>query len=682
MPRVAPVITNFNAGEWSPRLYGRVDLQRYPNAARELRNVLPLVEGAVTKRPGTRFVAQTKSNRAARLLGFEFNTEQTYILEFTDLAVRIYRAKARVESPPGTPVEIVTPWPEATLFELGFVQSADTLYVVHPDYAPRKITRSSDTSWSIATVDWRDGPYLDENTTTTTLTPAATTGTGIALTASAVTGINGGAGFSAADVGRLVRVKHAGTTWGWAKIASYVSTTQVTIDIQQAFGAATASASWRLGAWGSTRGWPRAITFHEERLWLASSKGQLQTLWSSVTGDFENLAPTSYGPSPAAATLADNGITYALADDRVNAVLWLNSGDVLTAGTRGGEFIVRASNLNEAITPDNVTARRGSTRGSAAVQPVRIDDAVLYVHRNRRSVLQLAYDVQRDSYGSSDVTRLARHLVRGQVRQLAWQAEPWACVWAAMEDGTLAAMTYLREQDVIGWHRHQLGGSAVKVLSVASITTATESELWLVVERAINGSTVRYVEVLETEFYAAASADLADAWYVDSALAYSGAATTTLSGLTHLIGQTVAILANGAVHPPRVVSAGGSVTLDNAATKAVVGLPFTARIESMNLEAGAADGTAQGKRQRVHRIVLRLFQTVGCEIGWPGGSLDEIPWRAPADPMGSPPALFSGDKRVAPPFDWDDSARIVVQSQLPTPMTVVALMPRLVTNDG
>lgn len=682
MPRVAPIITNLNAGEWSPRLYGRVDLQKYPNAARELRNFLPLVEGCITKRPGTRFVAQTRSNAAARLMPFEFSTEQSYILEFTAFAMRIYRAKSRVEAPVGTPVEIVTPWPASALFELGVVQSADTLYVVHPDYAPRKITRTSDTTWSIAIVDWRDGPYLDANTTTTTLTPAATTGTGVTLNASAVTGINGGAGFAAGDVGRLVRIKHSGTTWGWAKIATVVSTTQVTIDIQQAFGAASASSEWRLGAWGSTRGWPRAITFHEERLWLASSKGQLQTLWSSVTGDFENLQPTSYGPSPTAQVLADNGITYTLADDRVNAVLWLSSGDVLTAGTRGGEFILRASSLNEAITPDNATARRTGTRGSAYAQPVRVDDAVLYIQRNRRSILQIQYDVQRDSYASSDITRLARHLVRAQVKQIAWQPEPWSVVWACMDDGTLAGMTYVREQEVVGWHRHQLGGDQVKVLSVASITTATEAELWLVVERLVNGATVRYVEVLEPEFYAASNADLADAWFVDSALSYSGAAVTTLSGLTHLLGQTVAILANGAVHPSRPVLPDGSVTLDYPVTKAIVGLPFTARAETMNLEAGAADGTAQGKRQRVHRVVLRLFQTVGAEIGWPGGALDDIPWRQPGDPMDAPPPLFSGDKRIAPPSDWDDAARVVVQSRLPTPITVAAIMPRLTTNDG
>ena len=682
MPRVAPIIANFNAGEWSPRLYGRVDLQKYPNAARELRNFLPLVEGCITKRPGTRYVAATKGNAVARLMPFEFNTEQAYILEFTDLAVRIYRAKGRVESPPGTPVEITTPWPLSSLFELGFVQSADTLYVVHPDYAPRKITRSSDTAWSIATVDWRDGPYLDGNITTTTLTPAATTGTGVTMNASAVAGINGGAGFVAGDVGRLVRVKHSGSTWGWAKIATVVSTTQVTIDIQQAFGAATASAEWRLGAWGGTRGWPRAITFHEERLWLASSKSQLQTLWSSATGDFENLQPTSYGPTPSAQVLADNGITYTLADDRVNAVLWLSSGDVLTVGTRGGEFIVRASSLNEAITPDNCTARRSGTRGSASVQPVRVDDAVLYVQRNRRSILQINYDAQRDNYGSVDITRLARHLVRGQVRQIAWQAEPWAVVWACMDDGTLAGMTYVREQDVVGWHRHEIGGDQVKVLSVASITTATEAELWLVVERTINGNTVRYVEVLEPEFYAASNAALADAWFVDSALAYAGTATSTLSGLDHLRGQSVAILANGAVHPSKVVQADGSVALDYAVTKAIVGLAYVARLETMNLEAGGADGTAQGKRQRIHRVILRLFQTVGAEVGWPGGALDDIPWRQPADAMDAPPPLFSGDKRISPPSDWDDYARVVIQHRLPTPITVAAIMPRLTTNDG
>lgn len=677
MPRVAPILTNFNAGEWSPRLYGRVDLQRYPSAAREMRNMLPLVEGAVTKRPGTRWVAQALG--ATRLLGFEFSTEQSYVLEFSDSAMRIYRAKSRVESPPGSPVQLATPWNNP--FEVSFVQSADTLYAFHQSFAPRKITRTSDTAWTISIVDWRDGPYLDQNVTATTLTPAATTGSGIVLNASSTAGINGGAGFAAVDVGRAVRIRHSGTTWGWAKIASIVSPTQVTIDIGQAFGGTTASATWQLGAWSQRTGWPRAATFHEERLWFASSTTQIQTLWASVTGDFENLAPTTYGPSPAPATLADNGITYTLADDRVNAVLWLSSGDVLTAGTSGGEFIIRASNLNEAITPDNVTARRGSTRGSAQVQPVRVDDAVLYVHRNRRSVLQLAYELQRDAYGSSDVSRLARHLVRGQVKQLAFQQEPFSAVWACMEDGSLAAMTFLREQEVIGWHRHQLGGSAVKVRSVAAITTATESEVWLVVERVVGGFTRYSIEVLEREFYAASNSDLAGAWFVDAGAEYSGAATTTLSGLSYLDGETVAILANGAVHPPRVV-AGGAITLDYPVTRAIVGLPYTARLESMNLEAGAADGTAQGKRQRVHRIVLRLFQTVGIEIGWPGGALDEIPWRAPTDPMDAPPALFSGDKRVSPPFDWEDHARIVVQSSLPTPMTITALMPRLVTNDG
>ncbi|MGB8276098.1 MAG: hypothetical protein WCF16_12615 [Alphaproteobacteria bacterium] len=671
MPRVTPALTTFNGGEWSPELYGRIDLAKYPNACRRLENFVPVPQGSAKRRSGTRFVAETKDSGAARLIPFEFSTVQTYQIEAGAGYFRFYKDRGRIESPPGTPVEIASPYAQSDLAGVKWAQSADVLYLCHPSFVPRKLSRTSHTTWTLTVLDALDGPYQDQNSDTAkTLTPSAASGSGITITAA------GHTPFSATDVGRLVRIKH-GSTWGYAKIAAFTDSSHVTADVKSNFGGVSAASDWRLGAWSDTTEYPSVVTFYEERLFFAGSSSQPQTLWGSVSGDFENFAPSDTTDVVA----ADSAVTYTIADDRVNAIRWMSAGKVLSVGTTGAEFTVQASTLNEALTPTNVTVRRETTRGSADALAVRVNQAVLFTQRAGRKLFESVFAFDADSFVAQELSLLANHISRKGIVEIAYQAEPWSIVWAALSDGRLAGMTYMRDQQVVGWHVHPLGGTNAKVLSVSCIPGMTQDELWMVVERTVNGATRRHAEFMEYDFLPLDADDKSGAFFVDAGLTYSGPPATVISGLDHLEGETVAVLADGANHPDKRV-AGGAITLDREARVVQAGLSYTSRIETMDLEAGAQDGASIGRRKRIDRATVRFLDTLGAKVGFDDAHLDEVLFRGGANPMDDSPPLFTGDKQVIFPKGWDNSARVVVTQDQPLPCTVSAIVPRISINEG
>lgn len=673
MARVTPIITNTNGGEWSPNLYGRVDIGKYANSFKTVQNFIPMVQGPSTRRPGFHFVNATKSNGVALLIPFEFSTLQAYMIEAGDLYFRFYRERGQILSS-GSPYEVTTPYAAAHVPDLKWAQSADVLYLTHPSYAPRKLSRTGHTAWTLSSIDFLDGPYLDENTTDTTLTPSAATGS-VTLTASAIAGINGGTGFQTTDVGRLVRIKE-GAVWGWGKITARASTTSVTLDVKSTLTNTTAKKIWQLGAWSDTTGYPSCVTFHEERLCFAGSTNQPQTVWMSKSGDYENFAPTETDGD----VLADDAITVTISDSKVNAIRWMESAESLFLGTVGGEKLIRANTLGEALTPDNVTAKGQTTRGCANALPVRLDRAILFIQRARKKLHEIKYSFENDSYAAEDVSILAHHLTRPGLKQIAYQATPWSVVWIARDDGVLIGFTYERDQQALAWHRHPIAGANAKVLSLACIPGNGQDELWAVIERTINGGTKRYIEYLGYEFAPADENDKAAAFFVDSGLSYSGALEDTFTGLGHLEGQVVSILADGATHPARTVS-GGAVTLDREASTVHVGLAYSSEIETMDLEAGSAIGTAQGKKKRINKVTVRLIETLGCHVGR-AGHMDEVLFRSGSDPMNASPPLFTGDKTIEFAAGWDQTATVRITQSLPLPCTVTAIVPSLTTNDG
>jgi len=591
MPRSTFAFTNFTAGELSPRLDGRTDLQKYFQGCKTLQNMVIHPHGGATRRPGTKFIAETKSNGEARLIPFEFSTTQTYVLEFGNTYMRVYKDGGQVLNS-GTVVEISTPYSAAEANELKFTQSADILYIVHPSHQPRKLSRSSHTSWTLSLYAPTNNPF------------------------------------------------------------------------------------------GSSNNFPSCVTFFEERLVFAGTNNDPQKLFFSKAGDFEDMTT---------GTNADDGMSFTIGSDQVNAIKYLKGLRTLLIGTVGGEFVATASTSAEPITPTNIQIKRQAGYGTSDVDALLAGNRILFVQRAGKKVRELVFDFDSDGYIAPDLTLLAEHIAGSGVAtgftNWTYQQEPDSIVWVVRSDGILTGMTYQRGENVVAWHRHILGGvfssgSAV-VESVAAIsnslsTAKGEDSLYMIVKRTINGGTKRYVEVMQPFDFAD---DVEDAWFLDSALQYSGGATTSLSGLDHLEGQTVSILANGSTHPDKVVSS-GAITLDRSVTKATVGLKYTSALQTMRIESGSADGSAQGKVKRIQEITARFFQTVGAEIGSSSSSTDLIPFRDSSMAMDTAVELFTGDKQIEFNADYETDGFIYIQQQQPLPMTITAMYPQLNTYDG
>ena len=746
---------------------------------------------------------------------------------------------------------VTTTYATADLFDLQFAQSADVLYIAHPSYTPRKLTRTGHTSWTISDITFTDGPYQDENLTTTTLTPSHTSGSSRTITASAVDGINGGDGFQTTDVGRIISIGHqaaewaastsysvgdvkrnsgnvyecikAGTSdgsggpsgegdeivdnnctwkflrdggiqWGYATVTGRTSTTEVTVTVNATFGGTSGETKWRLGAWSGTSGYPAAVAFYEQRLFWAGSTEQPQTLWGSKSGDYENHTP---------GTLDDDPVIYTLATDQVNAIRWLSPGKVMAVGTVGGEFIISGSTTADPLTPTNVRVVREGTRGSANHRPLRIDNVVLFIQRQQRKLREFVYQFEADSFQSPDLTILSNQVAKGGISEIAYQQEPSTVVWGVKADGQLVGMTYLRDQQVIAWHRHKLGGYSgtctvtltdyanlptgstvtftksdgttvtytseasggsapsdttygwrnntdnntsadnlytriaasssttglttsnpaanvltvtetvrqgaapltvtssdatrlattdqaipiVESLSVIPSASSGEEELWMIVQRTINGTTRRYIEFMEARFDVEESSTKTNAFFVDCGLTYGSTATASIIGLDHLESETVNILGDGSVYSNQAVSsesAGevGISSLSPTVSNAQIGLGYDSTVKTLRPEAGADDGTAQGKIKRIFEVIVRFRNTLGAKVGPNTTDLDEVQFRSGSDPMDSSPPLFSGDKTIQFRGSWETEGFVVVKQDQPLPMHITAIIKRLVTNDG
>ena len=504
--------------------------------------------------------------------------------------------------------ELVMPYTEAQLFDIQVAQSQDVLYLAHPDVAPHKLERTSDTDWTITEIDFQVRPFRVENTTDVTMYVSAATGTGITLTASAATftadmvgswvklgevvptkhpkwqagtQLNGwtiptwtigdrcyyennvyestalGGGISGADppvhkegieLDKLVTWEFINSGEGWGQITAFTSTTIVTVDVDTAgrefpasvVGSGNATKKWAFGAWDDVNGYPRAVAFYEDRLWWAGTDADPQAFWGSRTGQYEDHE--LLGDED------DAGLLFVLASDKINAIEWLAGEDVLFVGTRGSEFTVDSGSADAAITPSNIRVRRRSSYGSAEdIQPLSVDSALLFVQKSKRRLHELTdtFDANgNQTRDAPDLTDLSYDILDAGVVELAYQASPFRQVWALVGDGTLAALTYIRDQDVIGWAPHQVGGTLPTVESIGVIPhpDGDEDQLWMIVNQAVNSAVVRYVVYLEKPF------EQGDAktsgFFVDCGLSYS-AVDSVATGIITSAGVTNIFVPDG-----------------------------------------------------------------------------------------------------------------------------------------
>lgn len=855
--RTKIVKTNFNAGEFSPLLNGRTDLERYYNSCQTMKNCVPITLGSATTRPGFKYIAEVEdSNTKSYLYPFKATDDSNYILEFSDLKIRVYKDQARVGS-----FEITTPYLIADVPNLKIAQSADTLYIVHENYSPRKLVRFTNTSWTLSEVDFQPGPLKTASYTgaeinaSADLTPGATTGSLVDFTCDVAI-------FQAGDIGRTIQPipSIAGTTYlgasativsigptspntvvtcsitsdfpstdkidalGWQLVESpsggitpsdigprgkSISITVTTgsytyVDLLDADGGewdfvgldnyfknntgdisppttqpenvlengvplnfttqtppVFGSSLWYwfntpgydtiglalsdksdpdtkyatspqylqysvgstdvfrdedLGKYISINGglikitsvaaatvtgtiistltstdestswemlddildfndtdtgseYPSVVCFYEDRLWLGASPNYTQTLWGSATGQYERFL---WG------TTASDSVEYTILARELTKIKWIEPRDSLFIGTGGGIWKMDGGSLEAAITPTNVNVRQITTEPSGTTQGISVSSSVLYVHEQGQKLLEIEQDTDIFGKKASDLSILADHLTIGGLTNIVYQSDPYGIMWAVNGDGRLIGMTLLKDQGVIAWHQHVTDGT---IESIAVINGATYDELWLVIKRNINGSDIRHIEVMQQFFVRTGATTLEDTLHADAGITINQASSNTVSGLSHLEGKVVTVIADSKRHRNLTVTS-GVITLDFAAEKIHVGLPYDQLVTSQHIEAIGAPSTSQGTSQRLVKVDTMLYKTMTAQVGSDPDSLRTVEIRKAGDGISTATPLFTGIKETKVNGSFGDQTSMTIFNDAPTPMTVVSLIATLEIGDA
>lgn len=688
------VKNNFTGGEFSPRASARTDFSKFQNSVQEALNYIIFPLGGAVRRPGSRYVAPTKSNGSACLIPFQFSNDQAYMLEFGSQYIRFFADQGQIVvddtdaaiTNGDFPTNLsgwstsgatwVSPGRVNIAGSTGYIEQSVSIgasfantdhvikFSVSTNSVKLRIGTTSGGTNIVNDAEFEPGFHCYE------FDPGGATTIHVRFLrdSSGTTSLDN---ISLLDDEPLeIGSPYSSSCGNIIRFAQSADVMYLAISNAQPYSLSRrGNASWSLELFQPTanpfsgaNNYPRAVAFYEDRLIFAGTNNEPQTVWGSKSGDYDDF---TIGANP------EDAFKYTLAAEEVNAVQWLSPGKVLAIGTAGGEFVARANSLDEAITPVNVRIIRDTTRGSANVRPVRVDSTVMFAQYGANKINEFLYRFDRDAYVVQDMTILAEHLLRNkQAVVMAHQRNPQQTLWVVRNDGVLLGLTYEREEEVVAWHRHEFGGTDVKVLSIGIIPGDTHDEIWIIVERTIDGGTKRYVEFFEETFPIDESADLENAFYVDSGLTYDGSATTTLTGLDHLEGETVSVLVNGAVHPEVEVTS-GAIELTTEATKAAVGLKYTSRLVDQTPQIDSRFFNSQGRRITIHRAGVYLHNTLGLQYGSSVAKLDILPFRKTSDAMDAPPTLFSGLKTMTFPSNWDASLSVTLVQDQPLPSTLL-----------
>ncbi len=402
---------------------------------------------------------------------------------------------------------------------------------------------------------------------------------------------------------------------------------------------------------------PGAVSYFEQRRAFAGTINQPQSIWMTKSGTENNM-------SFSLPTRDDDRIKFRVAAREANTIRHIVPLTQLLLLTSSAEWRVSSVN-SDAITPTTISVRPQSYVGASNVQPVVINNTLIYGAARGGHVRELAYSWQANGFVTGDLSLRAVHLFDTfDVVDMAYAKAPQPIVWFVSTSGKLLGLTYVPEQQIGAWHQHDTDGVFE---SCAVVAEGGEDVLYTVVRRTINGNSVRYVERLASRLFT----NPEDAFFVDSGLTYADAPATVISGLNHLEGKTVSILADGAVHPQRVV-VGGAVTLEQATSKVQIGLPITADLQTLPLAMQIDSSFGQGRYKNVSKAWLRVYRSSGIFVGPNAAALVEAKQRT-TEPYGSPPALKSEEIQLMLTPTWSDSGEVFIRQSDPLPLTIVSL---------
>lgn len=662
--------SNMNRGELDPTLVGRIDIQAYYNGLRTASNILTSPQGGAKRRPGQEFLGSVLGS--GRLENFSFNVLQSYLLVFTDLKMQIYKDKVLQENINGSGDDfLVTPWTLAQVKDFDFIQSADTGIVTHEDIPTQSITRTSDTEWAIIALtlinipqfNFNDGssPVPVSELQTITFTDAEegdryklslegilseeivfggddstnreairealqslpnTANTGITVTGGALVYTIVLAGDSA-DEYQLI----TGTAIFTEKVTFSTETTR-----------SQAGTSKAENVWSVTRGYPRTSTFHEGRLFFGGSKSRPATIWGSNVNDFFNF-DDGRGRD-------DELIDATLDTDQVNAIQSIFSNRSLQIFTSGAEFYVKES----PITPSNVSVSPQTNLGSKRLRPVSIDGVTLFAQRTGKVINQFVFINEFQSNQTNSISSLAPHLIKNPIELVASRGSERTdsnYVYILNSDGSLTVFNTLSAEDVQAFTTWSSG--LIKSVSVVS------DELYLLIERVIDGSTVYYLEVESSTAL------------TDSAIVSAVGGSATLTGLSHLEGETVDVKADGAYQGEFVVSGGEVVITRVVDDNWEVGLSYTPVIKTMPLNTGLQNGPNAASKKKILRAAIRMHESNGVIVN--GQRLAD---KTIGLNQFDAPIPQTGLKRITL-LGWSLEADITITQDTPMPMLILSI---------
>jgi hypothetical protein len=664
---------SFGGGEVTPEFFGRIDDVKFATGAAKMRNFIALPHGPVANRPGFAFVRAVKdSTKRTRLIPFTFSNDQTFAIELGAGYFRFHTQGATLLSG-GVPYEVVNPYAEADLFDIHYVQSADVLTLVHPNYAPRELRRLGATNWQLTTLSFA-APIAAPGTPTVVASGHSSvkyTYRYVVTSVDAdgresVASSEGSAGGNLFETGGICTIswtavggavrynvyKYSGGLFGYVGQTATTSMVDdnITADVSK-------TPPIYENEFSSTGNYPGAVSYFEQRRVFAGTLNKPQNIWMTKSG-------TESSMSYSLPVRDDDRIAFRVAAREANVIRHIVPLGSLVLLTGSAEWRVTSVN-SDAITPSSISVRPQSYIGANNAQPVIVNNSLIYAAARGGHVREMGYNDQAGGYVTGDMSLRAPHLFDGlNIVDMAYRKAPQPVCWFVSSNGKLLGLTYVPEQEVGSWHQHDTDGAFESCCVVAE---GNEDVLYAVIRRTINGNSVRYVERMSEQLFG----EQEDAFFVDSGVTYDGVPADEISGLTWLEGKTVNILADGAVHPQRVVTA-GAITLDQEASKVHIGLPIEADLQTLPLAMGIDNGYGQGRYKNVNKAWMRVHRSSGIFIGPNENELVEAKQRT-TEAYGSPPALKSEEIQVLLTPTWADSGQVYIRQTDPLPLTIVSL---------
>jgi hypothetical protein len=684
---ISAIQPSFAAGELRPDLHARVDFNRWSVGLATARNFTIRATGGVANRPGTQFLAAAHDeSKPVRLLPFIFNDDDTYILEFGENYFRVVRDGALVVYPVGHADEgdivvVTTAYPAADLAELKFYQSGDRIRFAHRNHPARTLTRSNHHDWA-----WEVEDFAPEIQPPTGVSASASS-SGSKTYRYVVTATDADSGeqsLPSAEVSVNSALLNSGTgvvvdiTWTTSTASSWdvyrydnglwgwIGQTETNAFTDDNIAPDTATTPPKANYPFADGNNPLSLTEHDQRMVYGGGALKPEVVEGSRIGAYANF----FKSTP---QVADDSYSHRLGRGNVYEIrhlISLNSLVILTAGSIWQ--MTGSEGTGDAVTPISVRSRRMISGRASHVPPIVISETALYVRG--RSVWNLNYSLEIDGYTGNNMSVLASHLFKNRsIREWAYAEEPDSMVWTVMSDGALLSLSYLREHQVIAWARHDTDG---QFESVATIPEGDEDAVYFVVRRTIDGQDRRYIERLARRV----TSPIAEAWFLDCALRYQGDAVTTITGLDHLEGCAVIVLADGNVVRGLTV-ASGSITLPRAAQTVLVGLAITADLMTLGLNFDTRTGSVMGKKVTIPTVLLKLEESRG---GWIGPTLDDakLVELKPTIAANTAAAAFTGDFRQTMLGGWSTRGQIAIRQKDPLPFALLGLVPDIEASNG